>query len=62
MEQVVSVSQNAGSVSQDVLAGAANINEEAHNLHIEVDQFLAAVRDDSSVERRHYERLATSAD
>jgi len=62
MEQVVSVSQNAGSVSQDVLAGAANISEEAHNLHIEVDQFLAAVRDDSSVERRRYERLATSAD
>ena len=60
MQQVVSVSQNAGSVSQDVLTGAANISEEANKLHVEVDQFLAAVRDDSSAERRRYERLAMS--
>jgi methyl-accepting chemotaxis protein len=52
MEQVVSVSQNAGSISQDVLVGAGNISEEARKLRTEVDQFVAMIRDDSSTERR----------
>jgi hypothetical protein len=52
MEQVVSVSQNTGSISQDVLVGAGNISEEARKLRTEVDQFVAMIRDDSSTERR----------
>jgi methyl-accepting chemotaxis protein len=52
MEQVVSVSQNAGSISQEVLVGAGNISEEARKLRTEVDQFVAVIRDDSSTERR----------
>ncbi len=60
MEHVVSVSGNAGTVSRDVLAGAADIGREAATLRTEVDQFLAAVRDESPEDRRRYERFAVS--
>jgi methyl-accepting chemotaxis protein len=57
MEQVVSVSQKAGSVSRDVLGGAAGIGGDAEQLRTEVEQFLAAVRGDTAEEKRQYERL-----
>jgi methyl-accepting chemotaxis protein len=60
MQQVVTVSDNAGSISRDVLAGAAEIGGEAEKLHTEVDQFLVAVRDETSDERRRYERIRTT--
>jgi len=60
MQQVVTVSDNAGSISRDVLAGAADIGNEAKNLREEVDQFLVAVRDETSDERRRYERVRTT--
>jgi methyl-accepting chemotaxis protein len=60
MEQVVSVSQNAGGISQQVLTGAGDIGEEARKLRVEVDQFLAAVRDETSEERRRYERVTVT--
>jgi len=60
MQQVVTVSDNAGSISRDVLAGAADIGNEAKKLRTEVDQFLVAVRDETSDERRRYERVRTT--
>ncbi len=60
MQHVVVVADNAGSTSQDVLAGAADIGREAQTLRAEVDQFLAAVRDDGSDERRRYERISAN--
>jgi methyl-accepting chemotaxis protein len=57
MEQVVSVSQKAGSVSRDVLGGAAGIGGDAEQLRTEVEQFLAAVRGDTAEEKRQYERF-----
>ena len=60
MGQVVSVSENADSISRDVSTAAANIGNEAQKLRVEVDQFLAAVRDDTVDERRRYERLRVS--
>jgi len=57
MEHVVTVADEAGGVSRDVLSGATEIGHEAERLHTEVDQFLVAVRDDSSEERRRYERI-----
>jgi len=56
MQHVVSVSEEAGVASQQVLTAAAGIGRESACLQIEVDQFLAAVRDDSG-NRRRYERL-----
>jgi methyl-accepting chemotaxis protein len=47
MVQVVAVADQAGTASQDVLGGAAEIGQEANKLRTEVDQFLAAVRSDS---------------
>jgi methyl-accepting chemotaxis protein len=52
MGQVVMVADNAGTVSKDVLAGAAAIGREAATLRTEVDQFLTAVRQDTTEERR----------
>ena len=60
MEHVVSVADNAGSASRDVLTGAVQIGREAETLRTEVDQFLVAVRDDTADERRRYERVATN--
>ena len=57
MEHVVTVADKAGTVSRDVLSGAARIGREAETLRTEVDQFLVAVRDDTTEERRRYERL-----
>jgi methyl-accepting chemotaxis protein len=59
MEHVVAVADNAGTASRDVLAGSAEIGRETATLRTEVDQFLAAVRDDTTDERRRYERVAT---
>ena len=56
MEQVVSASDTAGNLSRDVLTGAADIGSEAQKLRTEVDQFLAAVREETTDERRRYER------
>ena len=58
MQHVVTVADEAGSASRDVLTGAAGIGREAETLRIEVDQFLVAVRDDTTDERRLYERLS----
>jgi methyl-accepting chemotaxis protein len=58
MEHVVSVADKAGSISHDVLAGATEIGREAETLRTEVDQFLAAVREDTVEERRRYERVS----
>jgi methyl-accepting chemotaxis protein len=60
MEHVVSVAGNAGKVSRDVLTGAADIGREAATLRTEVDQFLAAVREESPENRRRYERFPVS--
>ncbi len=51
MEHVVAEAKNAGGVSRDVLEGAANIGGEADRLRVQVDQFLATVREDSAGER-----------
>ncbi|CAH2602816.1 HAMP domain-containing protein [Rhodovastum atsumiense] len=56
MQRVVSVADQAGSSSRQVLAAAGSIGEEAGRLRTEVDQFLAAVRDESG-DRRRYERI-----
>ncbi len=56
MEHVVTVADEAGGVSGDVLTGSGEISREAETLRTEVDQFLAAVRDDAGGERRRYER------
>jgi methyl-accepting chemotaxis protein len=58
MEHVVTVADRAGDISRDVLSGAADIGREAETLRTEVDQFLAAVREDTTEERRRYERVA----
>ncbi|HUN42513.1 MAG TPA: methyl-accepting chemotaxis protein [Acetobacteraceae bacterium] len=60
MEHVVTVADRAGDISRDVLTGAAEISREAETLRTEVDQFLAAVREDTTEERRRYERLTLS--
>ncbi|HEX3993972.1 MAG TPA: methyl-accepting chemotaxis protein [Acetobacteraceae bacterium] len=60
MEHVVMVADKAGSASQDVLGGAAEIGREAETLRAEVDQFLRAVRDESADERRRYERISAN--
>ena len=56
MEHVVEVADGAGTASRDVLAVSSSIGREAETLRVEVDQFFAAVRDDSG-ERRRYERV-----
>ena len=56
MEHVVTVADEAGNTSRDVLAGAADIGRESETLRTEVDQFLAAIRADTG-ERRRYERV-----
>jgi methyl-accepting chemotaxis protein len=58
MQHVVTVADEAGTVSRDVLTGAAGIGREAETLRVEVDQFLVAVRNDTTDERRRYERLS----
>jgi methyl-accepting chemotaxis protein len=60
MQHVVEEARNAGSVSQHVLQGSTNIGGEADKLRAEVNQFLAAVREDRVDERRRYERLQTT--
>ncbi|CAH2603588.1 HAMP domain-containing protein [Rhodovastum atsumiense] len=57
MRKMVGVSDQAGAVSHEVLQAAQGIGEEAARLRSEVDQFLAAVRDDSGT-RRRYERIS----
>jgi methyl-accepting chemotaxis protein len=52
MDQVVGVAAEAGGISRDVLTGAADIGDEAEKLRAEVDQFLAAVREDTSEAQR----------
>ncbi len=47
MEHVVEVADGAGTVSRDVLAGTANIGQEAETLRREVDKFLLAIRSDT---------------
>ena len=59
MEHVVKVANDAGDASRDVSAGAAGIGEQAETLRTEVDQFLAAVKDDGD-DRRRYERIQTN--
>ena len=56
MAHVTQAAGTAGTVSEQVLTVAGNIGEEAGRLRVEVDQFLAAVRDDAG-ERRRYERV-----
>ncbi len=56
MTHVVEVAESAGRVSQDVAQGAGELGRESETLRAEVDQFLAAVRDDTG-ERRKYERV-----
>jgi methyl-accepting chemotaxis protein len=51
MEHVVAEAKNAGGVSRDVLEGAANIGGEADRLRVQVDQFLATIREDPAGER-----------
>lgn len=60
MGHVVTMADNAGYASRDVLTGADNIQREAETLRAEVDGFLTAVREDSSGERRSYERMDTT--
>jgi methyl-accepting chemotaxis protein len=60
MESVAGVADTAGSVSRTVLETADGIGREAANLHAEVDNFLATVRNDSQ-DRRRYERIAGNA-
>jgi methyl-accepting chemotaxis protein len=60
MEHVVTVADRAGGASRDVLAGAAEIGHEAETLRIEVDQFLAAIRNESGEDRRRYLRIRVS--
>jgi methyl-accepting chemotaxis protein len=47
MGHVVSVADQAGATSKEVLAGAAEIGDEARVLRAEVDRFLAAVQSDT---------------
>jgi methyl-accepting chemotaxis protein len=56
MLHVVDVADGATNASREVMAGSGAIGAEAETLRAEVDQFLAAVRDDSG-ERRAYERI-----
>jgi methyl-accepting chemotaxis protein len=56
MEHVVAVADAADAASRDVTKGAEGISNEAETLRSEVDQFLAAVKDDND-ERRRYERV-----
>lgn len=56
MKQVVNGSDEAGAVSQQVLEAAGSIGQEAERLRVEVDGFLAAVRDETG-NRRRYERI-----
>jgi methyl-accepting chemotaxis protein len=56
MGHVVVVADRAGSASREVITGAVNIRQEADTLRTQVDQFLAAVRDDSG-DRRRLERV-----
>jgi methyl-accepting chemotaxis protein len=56
MVHVVSGSNEASTVSQRVMEAAGSIGEEAKRLRDEVDQFLAAVRDDTG-DRRHCDRV-----
>jgi methyl-accepting chemotaxis protein len=56
MSEVVLVAGQAGTASQEVLAGTAGIDNETGALCAEVERFLAMVRTDSG-ERRHFERF-----
>jgi methyl-accepting chemotaxis protein len=58
MQHVAEIAQGAGTVSQEVLAGATDVGSQAGTLRTEVDHFLTAVRADTG-ERRSYERIAT---
>jgi len=59
MQHVAEIARGAGTVSQEVLAGATDVGGQAGTLRTEVDHFLAAVRSDTG-ERRGFERIATS--
>jgi ABC-type transporter Mla subunit MlaD len=56
MAHVVAIADDAGGASRDVLAGAAQIGSEAETLRTEVDQFLAAVREENDG-RQRYQRV-----
>jgi methyl-accepting chemotaxis protein len=56
MGHVVVVADQAGAASKEVLAGAADVGQEATTLRGQVDRFLEAVRSDSG-ERRRFERI-----
>jgi methyl-accepting chemotaxis protein len=56
MDHVVQVANQAGTASQAVLGGTAEITQEAATLRSEVDQFLATVSADAG-ERRRFERI-----
>jgi methyl-accepting chemotaxis protein len=58
MGQVVVLADQAGSASQTVLVGVADIGQETTTLRGEVERFLVAVKTDSG-ERRRFERLET---
>jgi methyl-accepting chemotaxis protein len=60
MGHVVEVANQTGSASRDVLAGTADISQQAVTLRGEVDRFLAAVHADSG-ERRHFQRVVGDA-
>jgi methyl-accepting chemotaxis protein len=60
MTQVVVVADQAGSASERVITGAAEIGQEVERLRSEVDRFLAAVQNDSG-ERRRFERIGTGS-
>ncbi len=57
MEHMVTVADDAGNVSRDVLSGATTIGREAETLRKEVEQFLVAIRSTTG-ERRRYERIS----
>ncbi|CAH2602903.1 Methyl-accepting chemotaxis protein [Rhodovastum atsumiense] len=56
MQAVAGMAEEVGGVSRQVLGSAGGIGEETTRLRGELDQFLAAVRDEGG-ERRRYERL-----
>src|SRR5580692_5822964 len=59
MSEVVAVAGQAGTASQEVLAGTAGIDQEVTALCAEVERFLVMVRTDSG-ERRGFERLGVN--
>ncbi len=61
MTEVVGAADEAGTVSNTVRSGVFDIGREATALRTEIDQFLIAVRDDSSTRRAH-ERVSGNAE